>query len=272
MPDWETQVAEVQKVMLQQLQEIEKEVEKNRREKEERDGMAEVEPLEEPFGPDRQVRASPYPRMMVPEATHTAFPPPEEGQDTEAGARGGKVMNADAQHAMWNCCACGNKPKVLEDADEVEQPLPEARDMSEGFFDKDQVDDIIDRINDVVGIWGISEATEREIIAVPVQAMNKLIKGAMNTFLNNPLMDLLAYLMDDSLDFSVKCQAIGSYINEHFVKPLCGALVEALGSTFEAISWIKDQVTKVIMMMSQMVTNQVVSKSVEQMNDSDLVD
>merc|ERR1712032_784528 len=126
--------------------------------------------------------------------------------------------------------------------------------------------------NDVIGIWGVSESAEREFIKPPVVAMNKLIKGAMDTFLDNPIMDLLAYLMDEACEFAVKVKAIAMYLKERFVDPLCTALVERLSESFGAISWIKDQVHKVIAMMSQLVTDEVVSKSVETLGDSDLVD
>jgi len=50
----------------------------------------------------------------------------------------------------------------------------------------------------------------------------------------------------------VKVQKLGTYINENFVQPLCANLVDALSESFHAIEWIKDKVTRVIMMMSQM--------------------
>jgi len=180
------------------------------------------------------------------------------------------LIASSGEHGMF---CCGSKPQTQEDGIEApEEPLPEARDMSEGFFSGDQVEDIVDRINDVVGIWGISEAKEREMIKPPVVAMNKLIKAAMEIFMNNPLMDLLNYLMDEAMDFPVKVRKLGEYINDQFVTPLAAALVDALSESFSAIEWIKDKVTQVVKMMSQMVTDEVVSESVKTIGDSDLVD
>merc|ERR1712113_56508 len=104
---------------------------------------------------------------------------------------------------------------------------------------------------------GISEEVEREYIKPPCEAMNKLIRAAMLKFMSNPLVELLSFLMDDSIDFSVKCEKIGKYIKDNFVDPLCECLVDGLESMFSVISWIKSMVKKVIMMMSQMVTDQV---------------
>jgi len=250
-PDWETQVAEVRKVMVQQL---------------------------------RDVEAKLAPRIFTSDAVHGALPPKQDsgaacrappprldGDDTEAEMPQVKTLAPEGVHGMMCCSFCGSRPQVLEDEDE-DAPLPEARDMADGFFAPDQVEEIIDRINDVVGIWGVSEESEREFIKPPVEAMNRLIKAAMESFMHNPLMDLLSYLMDETMDFRVKCQAIGRYIEEQFIKPLSNKLVDGLAETFQAIDWIKNQVTKVIMMMASMVTDEIVTKSVETLNESDYVD
>lgn len=203
--------------------------------------------------------------------------PQQADEDVEVKGPSRRLIASPGEHGMF---CCGSKPQTQEDesleaeaqAPPPEEVLPEARDMSEGFFSEDQTEDIIDRINDVVGIWGMSEAKEREYIKPPVVAMNKLVKAAMEVFMNNPLMDLIGYLMDEAMEFGVKVQKLGTYINEHFVQPLGAALVDSLTESFQAIEWIKDKVAKVIMMMSQMVTDEVVSKSVTTMADSDLVD
>mmetsp|Transcript_61015 Transcript_61015/g.169166 ORF Transcript_61015/g.169166 Transcript_61015/m.169166 type:complete len:433 (-) Transcript_61015:90-1388(-) len=252
-PDWETQVAEVRKVMVQQLQEVEAKL------------------VPRVFAPEA-IHLAPPPAQDGAEADCAPPPPPQQGgEDTEEAAPA-KVLAPEGLHGMM--CCCGSKPQVLEEEPEEQpqEPLPEARDMAEGFFAPDQVEDIVDRINDVVGLWGVSEATEREFLKPPVVAMNKLVKAAMETFMNNPLMDLLSYLMDEAMDFGVKCQAIGRYINEQFIQPLCSSLVEGLTEGFQAIEWIKDQVSKVIMMVASMVTDHVVTKTVETLNESDYVD
>merc|ERR1740121_1835228 len=226
-------------------------------------------------------------------AVHSAPPPePDQGDDVEAMTSAGKVLVPDGEHAMFNkfCCGsfCGSNTQVKDDEQEhkeeaytaavpeaqaPEEPVPEARDMEkEGFFPPDALDDVIDRINEVVGIWGISEEVEREYIKAPCEALNRLVAAAMATFMNNPLMDLISFLMDETMDFGVKVAKIAQYLKEQFVDPLCDALVNGLEETFSCISWIKNQVRKVIMMMSQMVTDEVVSKTVEQVGDSDLVD
>merc|ERR1719401_599240 len=150
--------------------------------------------------------------------------------------------------------------------------MPEHRDTSEGFFGADQIEDIIDRINENIGLWGVSESAEREFIKPPVMAMNKLIKGAMDTFLDNPIMDLLAYLMDEAMDFSVKVKAIAMYLKERFVDPLCKCLVELLSESFVTVRWLKNQASKFIAMMTQMVSDEVVSKTVNTLGESELVD
>jgi len=263
VPDWDSKVQEVQKVMLEQLKEVDRKVEEAQRLKEQRDADREA-----------QSRA---PFKLAPQATHTAPLPALAGDDFEVDAPEGKVLVADGEHQMMNCsCLCGAKPQVMEDAEGDAgpvEPIPEARDMDkEGFFSPDELDDVIDRINDVVGIWGVSEATEREYIKPPVEAMNKLIAAAMSSFMNNPLMDLISYLMDEAMDFGVKCMKIGTYVKEHFIDPLCAALVDGLEEMFAAVSWIKDQVRKVIMMMTGMVTEQVVTKCVDTVGESDVVD
>jgi len=205
----------------------------------------------------------------------------------EAAATAPKRLLASGEHQMFCCgalCGKATMPVVEEMPEETEEqaepPAPveeavevEVRDPDkDGFFGPDELDDVIDRINDVVGIWGVSEETEREYIKPPVEAMNKLIKSAMTTFLSDATIDLLCALMDSELDFGIKCSKIGQYVKTQFVDPLCEALLNGLEHMFSAISWIKNQVRKVILMMSQMVTDEVVSKTVEQVGDSDIVD
>lgn len=264
-PDWDSQVKEIQRVMMDQMKEVDARVEEAMRQKAQKAASQGQQDCE-------AMGRTPF--RLSPQQAHGA-PPPAEGEDTEGAAPTGKVLVADGEHKMMCCTGLCGKGAVEEVSAEAqpEEPLPEARDMEkEGFFAPDELEDVIDRINDVVGIWGVSEETEREYIKPPVEAMNKLIAAAMSTFMNNPLMDLISYLMDGAMEFAHKCAKIGHYINEHFVKPLCDALVDGLEEMFAGISWIKDQVKKVIMMMSQMVTDQVVSKSVEQIGDSDAVD
>jgi len=239
-PDWQTTVAMVTKAMQKEMEEAEARV-ANRK------------------------------TMEAEAAAALATPAPQQvGEDVEVEGPPRILIASSGEHGMF---CCGSKPQTQEDGIEApEEPLPEARDMSEGFFSGDQVEDIVDRINDVVGIWGISEAKEREMIKPPVVAMNKLIKAAMEIFMNNPLMDLLNYLMDEAMDFPVKVRKLGEYINDQFVTPLAAALVDALSESFSAIEWIKDKVTQVVKMMSQMVTDEVVSESVKTIGDSDLVD
>lgn len=263
-PDWDSQVANIKRVMLQQMAAVEADLSKR-----EKVQLASVHNML-PDMQDTELK----PRRFAPSAAHSA-PPPGQSGDVEAAKPSRKVLAREAQHSMLCCGPCGKNTQTMDDKEDLqpEEPLPEARDIEkEGFFPEDDLDDIIDRINDVVGVWGISEERERELIKPPVDAMNKLVAAAMNTFMNNPLMDLIQYLMDETMDFGVKCTKIGQYLNESFVKPLANALVDGLADAFSAVSWIKDKVTQVIMMMSQMVTDHVVTKSVEQLNDSDAVD
>lgn len=283
-PDWESTVAEVGRVMIAQLEEVERKFALKE---------AELAAALDSQQQDTDLPAASPPRRFGPEALHSAPPPSslEVDEDTEALLPPGKVLLPNGEHAMMSCMAscgamCGSKPKTNDDDEEGDAPLiqqqtiedlPEARDIKhEGFFGTDELDDIIDRINEVVGIWGVSEAKEREYIKPPVEAMNKLVGKAMSSFMNNPLMNLITFLIDDKMDFSDKCLCIGRYINEHFIQPLCNALVDGLASVFEkggsVFAWIKDQVKKVVMMMTQMVTDTVVTKSVEALNESDVVD
>jgi hypothetical protein len=257
-PDWDTKLAEVRKVMMEQLKEVEANI------LQQKAGGAVVEATHGAMPPcDATQPDQPLPPFPESEQ-NTSLPE----HDAEAEGPPQKILaphGGSGEHGMW-CCSSKQK------TDDYEEPMPEARDMSEGFFNDNQVEDIIDRINDVVGIWGMSEATEREIIKPPVVAMNKLVKAAMELFMNNPLMDLLSYLMDEAMEFGVKIRKCAMYIHDHFVKPLTDALVDALTGEFECIEWIKDKVKRVIEMMSTMVSDEVVSKSVETIGDSDIVD
>lgn len=85
-------------------------------------------------------------------------------------------------------------------------------------------------------------------------------------------MHLLTYLMDGAMEFGVKIKKFAMYIHESFIKPLSDALFDALAGDFACIDWIKDKVARVIEMMSSMVTDEVVSKSVTTIGDSDMVD
>merc|ERR1712032_1809098 len=137
--------------------------------------------------------------------------------------------------------------------------------MSEGFFSDDQIDDIVDRINEVVGIWGVSEETEAEYIKPPVVMMNKMIKTALSSFMDNPIIDLFQYIMDEAMDMAEKAKKICQYLKKQFVDPLCNALMERLTDEFKALTFMKNQVEKVVKMMAQMVTDELVTKSVEQL-------
>jgi len=266
-------LAEIHRVMMEQMEAVDGQMEKAWQEKARREEQARIDGAD----CEDEARNSRVIRLAT-EAVHAAPPPPVllQDEDTEAEAAGAKVLVPDGEHKMFCCGAlCGKNPAVMDEADEELLPenVPEARDMEkEGFFGADELEDVIDRINDVIGVWGVSEETEREYIKPPVVAMNKIVASAMNAFMNNPLMDLISYLMDEAMDFGVKCMKIGHYIKENFVDPLCTALVDKLQDFFAGITWIKNQVTKVILMMSQMVTDQVVGKCVEQIGDSDVVD
>lgn len=145
----------------------------------------------------------------------------------------------------------------------------EPQDLSKGFFPEEEVDNIVDRINEVVGVWGLSEETEAEYIKPPVVMMNKLIKVCMEGFLDNPIIELFEYLMDSAMDVMEKAKQIGKFLYEKLVKPLTRALVEKLEEGFQAFKWIENQVHKVVLMMAQMVTDELVTKTVEQLQETD---
>jgi len=153
--------------------------------------------------------------------------------------------------------------------EEAKEEEKEPEDLSKGFFNDEDVDDIVDRINEVVGVWGISEEMEAEYIKPPVVMINKLIKVCMEGFLDNPIIDLFQYLMDETLDVMEKAKQIGNFLYEKMVKPLTAALVEKLEESFQAIAWIESQVHKVVLMMAQMVTDELVTKTVEQLQEAD---
>jgi len=256
-PDFDTRLAEVKRVMWEQLKDAEAKMLQHH-------AAAAVEATHGAMPTSEHIPAV-RPMSPVPERGQNTSVPE---QDAEAEGPPQRLVAPDGvsgEHGMW-CCASGKQQ------DETVDELPMARDMSDGFFNDDQVEDIIDRINDVVGIWGISEAAEREFIKPPVVAMNKLIKAAMALFMHNPLMDLLSYLMDEAMEFGVKVQKCAQYIKDNFVQPLTDHLVDLLTGDFAAISWIKDKIRRVIQMMSTMVTDEVVTKSVQTIGDSDLVD
>jgi len=171
---------------------------------------------------------------------------------------------------------CGGSKKKSEEAQaappEEEVPAPPPKDLSEGFFGEEEVESIIDRINDVVGVWGISEEKERTFIKPPVILMNKKIKVAMETFLNNPLIELFQYLCDQSLEVKHKAKMIGAYMHKNFIEPLQARLMEMLTEQFSAIEWMHDQVEKVVSMMSHMVADELMTKSIEQLNDAEVAD
>lgn len=239
MTEWNEKVAEIGRVLVQQLQDVHhKQV------------MSEVPP------PDHDV----------------------EARDIEAASRSEKVFASDASHAMF--CNCFSKPQTLDEKEEKEhleekaEPpvLPEPAPLEIGFFSAEQLDDIIDRINDVVGVWGISEEKEREYIKPPCMALNKMIKTAMDAFMDSPLVKLIQYMMDEALNVKEKAIAFGRYLHGHFIEPLTEALMKELAHSFETFAWIKNQVKKVMDMMSQMVTDEVMTRTVTTLNDSDLVD
>jgi len=153
----------------------------------------------------------------------------------------------------------------------ADAPPPRPSDLSEGFFNNDDIEDIIDRINEVVGIWGVSEDTEREYIKPPVIALNKLIKSAMESFMDSPLVDLFQYIMDEAMDVMEKAKRIGQFLSEKIVQPLTAALMERLTDDFKALSYVRNQVDKMVRMMAHLVTDQLVTKTVEQLQDSDAV-
>jgi len=159
-----------------------------------------------------------------------------------------------------------------EGAEEEKKEEEEPQDLSKGFFAENEVDDIVDRINEVVGVWGLSEEMEAEYIKPPVVMMNKLIKEAMEGFLDNPIIDLFQYLMDEAMDVMEKAKQVGKFLYERMVKPLTAALIEKLEESFQAVKWIEGQVHKVVLMMAQMVTNELVTKTVEQLQETDTID
>lgn len=257
VPDWNATVAEVVKVMKEQLKEAEAEMLKH-------NAAAAVVEATHGTTPPSDTTQSVQPLLHCVEPAQNASLPE---QDAEAKGPPQKFLAPDGGSGEHGMFCCGSKPK-----EEEEEVLPEARDMSHGFFNDDQVEDIVDRINDVVGLWGVSEEKEREFIKPPVVAMNKLVKNAMEVFIHNPLMHLLTYLMDGAMEFGVKIKKFAMYIHESFIKPLSDALFDALAGDFACIDWIKDKVARVIEMMSSMVTDEVVSKSVTTIGDSDMVD
>mmetsp|Transcript_120818 Transcript_120818/g.258063 ORF Transcript_120818/g.258063 Transcript_120818/m.258063 type:complete len:407 (-) Transcript_120818:121-1341(-) len=239
-PDWNEKVAGIGKVLVRQLQDVHR-------------------------------------KHALPEAMNHDM----AAGDMEASPLSEKVFASDASHTMFcSCSCCGSKPQVSEDdaeepfrgGDAPVPPEPEPDIVEDGFFNGAQLDDIIDRINDVVGVWGISEEREREYIKPPCVAMNSMIKAAMDTFMESPLVKLIHYMMDEALDIKTKAIAFGRYLHENFIMPLCEALMKSLSGTFETFTWIKNQVRKVMAMMSQMVTDEVMTRTVTTLNDSDLVD
>jgi len=150
-PDWQTTVAKVTLALKREMEEAEACVAKRK--------MMEAEAA----------------------AAFATFAPQQADEDMEVGGPPRRSIDASGEHGML---CCGSKPQTQEETidstpavDAQEEELPEARDMSEGFFGHDQVEDIVDRINDVVGIWGISEAKERELIKPPADGLAFLPDG-----------------------------------------------------------------------------------------------
>mmetsp|Transcript_19199 Transcript_19199/g.43689 ORF Transcript_19199/g.43689 Transcript_19199/m.43689 type:complete len:314 (+) Transcript_19199:70-1011(+) len=202
----------------------------------------------------------------------------EKPPDEQAEARPAPEIQVDAVHSAAPFCGmfCSSKQKPEPEAEPAKEPaeeeIPPPKSLDEGFFSDEDVQGIVDRINDVVGIWGVSEDTERELIEPPVLMMNKIVKSCMNEFLDNPIIDLFQYFMDTAMSVKDKAKALGSYLHKTFVVPLTEKLMEKLEEEYKAITWIKDQVQKVVSMVSQMVTDELMEKVTEQVNDSEVAD
>jgi len=203
----------------------------------------------------------------------------EKVEDERADERPVPQIQEEAIHGAAPFCGfmCGAKPMPAESAEGTEgakddAPIPPPKSLEEGFFPDSQIDDIVDRINDVIGIWGVSEETEAAVIKPQVVKMNKIMKVSMETFLDNPIIDLFQYLMDEGMSMMAKAKALGKYMHERFVIPLTEALMSRLVEEYKAVSWMKDKVTQVVQMMAQMVTDELMTRSVEQINDAEVAD
>jgi hypothetical protein len=202
-------------------------------------------------------------------------------RDKENANNNNKKFEADGVHeapddaAGGGGCLCFRSGGAPEPAPDAPQPVPEndAPDddadppIREGFLSDDQVDDVVDRINEVIGIWGISEEKEAEFIKPPVVEMNKRIRDCLKDMMDNQLVVLLGALMDDDVSPGKKSLLTSRYIRQTFVNPLTAKLMDQMSDKFHLPSFMSDQMEKMVKLVSEQVSDEVMSKAIEQLND-----
>jgi len=92
------------------------------------------------------------------------------------------------------------------------------------LLSQSQVDIVIDRINESVNIWGLSESVERNIIEAPVTLVNGKLKEALASFMVEDWHQSIQVLLDETAAPDAKRDKLKDIFDRQLREPLAQAL------------------------------------------------
>mmetsp|Transcript_98440 Transcript_98440/g.317362 ORF Transcript_98440/g.317362 Transcript_98440/m.317362 type:complete len:221 (-) Transcript_98440:102-764(-) len=106
-----------------------------------------------------------------------------------------------------------------KDTSSKEFGMPQSDLLSEA-----QVNTVIDRINESVNIWVLTESMERALIEPPVRQVNGLLKESLRAFMLEDWAAAIEALLDESLPPDGKISTLSAVMGRQLREPLVEAL------------------------------------------------
>jgi len=133
------------------------------------------------------------------------------------------------------------------------------------LFSEAQTAKIVDRINEKINIWGISEETERGLIEVPVNMVNSQLKDCLRSFMTEDWGMAMEVLLDDTKP----AQAKQDILEEIFDRQLKQPLADALNGKFDIPLMGEDTEDKIFQLIVDKVLESMISIAVLSMEKTD---
>jgi hypothetical protein len=130
-----------------------------------------------------------------------------------------------------------------------------------------QVSCVVDRINETVDLWLLSEATERSIIEPPVRKTNEVLKESLQAFMAEDWVTAIATLLDDNKAPEAKTAEIQDIIAKNIRQPL----IEQLNGRIDVPVLSEGMEEKLLGVIVEKVLDQIVELSVVGMEQTGFV-
>jgi len=125
--------------------------------------------------------------------------------------------NYECTRISWQNGSCWVKEEP------VSRDLEFSSEQANLLSDK-QLNVVIDKVNEKLDIWLLSEKAERKLIAVPATQLNEKLGDALASFLHPEMVTALKVLLDDTKEVDAKEAEIQSALKNTLRDPVAKAL------------------------------------------------